>query len=1193
MLCPHVTCALGTSGQRFPAAFLGILLLWPSGTYAQSKIRQLPAPGLGQSQELALPPAETHRWTFNLRVGEFVSVKVLQIGIDVVLRVRKPTGTVQAEFDSPNGPMGREAAAWITDSQGTWTVEVAPFDPARNGRYRLTFVEERAARLGDSTRITLSDSARRLVAQAIQAPASPAKQAQVFASYQRAISLYEMAGERDAVAEMLTLESQDRFFAGQHDTSAALARAAIPLWRSARDAEGEGRALRNLGLAFSARGMHDSAIVYVRRAALAFHEEALPLLEAEENMALGTMFESLGEPDSALKFYRNAITLVRHGNGRNAEGHMLVTLGKLLAQIGHADSALGPYRQALIISREEQDSLLEGRTLARLAHAFGTIHLRDSALVYYYQALNATRVARDTISQLGVLSSLGNMYLDDRPDSAFALLGEALRIADAAQNAPAQYYTLSNVGDAHNLLGAFDSTLRYYHRALDIATGLGDPHRKAMTRLMISRVYFALGRFDSAAFHAREGRTVAQESGDRAAVGDALSQLGRLHREVGRSDSAITYHREALRIAQGLGNPLQSADELDNMGINFTSSHQADSALKYHALALGARSAARDVDGQALTLTALAMAHASIGDVDSARALLDRAGGAVRQVQDRSLDERGAITNLGEMLEHASAGQAESTLAYDRRLLTIVRGMQTNQMGEARLLAVIGELFQTLDDPARAVAYFDSSATLFAPLREHAGEDADRLVFGEGLVQLFQRWSLAWLARSPAVGVNRAMQAALAVTERGRAKALLDLMRWSSRDAVETRGLGTVLTPAGADLSGEADVLLASLRRTHTASLIYLVTPDTLVTWLLAPSGDLQVRSRVAARDSLARLVESLRGGLGADSARGRMARGADDRPREQEQGVGVGTTGADAFTVAAAQLGDLLLPADFFASLPPGTEVVLLPHDLLGLVPFAALPVANGGTLGERYALRYAPSLAALNAAEAAPATSRGAGRNAMSQKSLIVGNPTMPSVQDTAGTPVQLESLDGAEEEARSIATRLKTTALTGSAATEEAVRARLNGVSLIHLATHGLAYGSEAQVRSSYVALAPGGGHDGLFTLGELLDDEKLRLQAELVVLSACQTGLGDMKQAEGTVGLQRAYLAKGARTVLVSLWSVADDPTRLLMERFYAHWLAGPGGPSKAEALRRAQNDVRTTSGYEHPRFWAGFQLVGAR
>jgi CHAT domain-containing protein len=147
-------------------------------------------------------------------------------------------------------------------------------------------------------------------------------------------------------------------------------------------------------------------------------------------------------------------------------------------------------------------------------------------------------------------------------------------------------------------------------------------------------------------------------------------------------------------------------------------------------------------------------------------------------------------------------------------------------------------------------------------------------------------------------------------------------------------------------------------------------------------------------------------------------------------------------------------------------------------------------------------------------------------------------------------------------------------------------------LHLATHGYAYATEGRARDSFLALAPGDGEDGLLTVGELLGDQDLGLSAELVVLSACQTGLGDLKRAEGTVGFQRALLARGARSVLVSLWSVSDVVTEEMMSAFYVHWLQDQDGPTKAEALHRAQQDVRATPGLEHPRFWGAFQLVGA-
>jgi len=275
--------------------------------------------------------------------------------------------------------------------------------------------------------------------------------------------------------------------------------------------------------------------------------------------------------------------------------------------------------------------------------------------------------------------------------------------------------------------------------------------------------------------------------------------------------------------------------------------------------------------------------------------------------------------------------------------------------------------------------------------------------------------------------------------------------------------------------------------------------------------------------------------------------------------------------------------------------ELVVIPQGPLALIPFAALPLDSKGTpVGSRYAVRYAPCLTSLGEAESRarpdPARESGANRNA-----LVAANPTMPTVFTSAGASVRLAPLSGAETEGRWIAERLGTSALTGDRASEGQVRSQLAVAPVVHLATHGYAYASETRSRDSFIALAPSEARDGLLTVGEILDDPTISLRADLVVLSACQTGLGDVKAAEGTVGLQRALLAIGARSVLVSLWNISDEATELLMRHFYTHWLDDADRPSKAEALRRAQADVRGAPGsrYHHPRYWAGFQLVGAR
>ena len=201
------------------------------------------------------------------------------------------------------------------------------------------------------------------------------------------------------------------------------------------------------------------------------------------------------------------------------------------------------------------------------------------------------------------------------------------------------------------------------------------------------------------------------------------------------------------------------------------------------------------------------------------------------------------------------------------------------------------------------------------------------------------------------------------------------------------------------------------------------------------------------------------------------------------------------------------------------------------------------------------------------------------------------MPDIPPSFHLRVQLDSLRSARREAEWVGQRLGAPALLGSAATEAEVRRRLPSTPIAHFATHGFAFTSDADVRKSFVALAPDERDDGLLTVGEIIDSLP-RLHAELVVLSACETGLGDVRQAEGTVGLPRALLARGARSVIVSLWNVDDRATALLMQRFYVHWLDDADHPTKSRALERAQSDVRAVPRFASARYWGAFQIVGA-
>jgi len=289
------------------------------------------------------------------------------------------------------------------------------------------------------------------------------------------------------------------------------------------------------------------------------------------------------------------------------------------------------------------------------------------------------------------------------------------------------------------------------------------------------------------------------------------------------------------------------------------------------------------------------------------------------------------------------------------------------------------------------------------------------------------------------------------------------------------------------------------------------------------------------------------------------------------------------------------LLPSE------PGARVLVVPQGALFLVPFAALEDAAGAPLVARYALSLTPSMQTLALTGARKRLARGDG------PALVVGNPLMPRYVPSPGAaPLEVPALPGAEDEARAVADLLHATPLTGAAATKPAVLQAALEARYVHLATHGFlddfteraqndanpyvrrltlledSGGGNHSRTPGLLALAPSASDGGMLTADEIA---QARTQAELVVMSACDTGRGAIND-EGVIGLSRAWMSAGVPSVLVSLWSIPDEPTRELMETFYRRLQAGSG---KSEALREAMQATRAK--YPKTAYWAAFVLMG--
>ena len=251
--------------------------------------------------------------------------------------------------------------------------------------------------------------------------------------------------------------------------------------------------------------------------------------------------------------------------------------------------------------------------------------------------------------------------------------------------------------------------------------------------------------------------------------------------------------------------------------------------------------------------------------------------------------------------------------------------------------------------------------------------------------------------------------------------------------------------------------------------------------------------------------------------------------------------------------------------------EILIVPDRSLYKIPFAALKDENGSYLSETFRIRVVPSLTTLKLIQERPAT------QCNDRGVLIVGDPDVNYVRP------RLSQLSFARKEAKMIAEWLGVQPLLGCQATKQAVLEAMHSASLIHFAAHGDAERGEivlAPVRPVNRTL-----HQDDFVL-TTADVSEVKLTAKLVVLSCCHSAHGQIR-AEGVVGIARAFLGSGARSMLVALWAIEDKATEQFMGRFYEHLVLGK---SSSESLHQAMKWMRE-NGFPEERQWAPFMLIG--
>jgi CHAT domain-containing protein/tetratricopeptide (TPR) repeat protein len=1211
---------------RAPLALQALFALLATNA-APVAAQEIPALKVGTPVVRDLKGGETHTYTVTLEAGDLLDAAVQQRGIDVVARLVAPDGAKVLEVDSPNGMVGPEPVAFIASSAGTFHLEVSSLEPkASPGRYQATLRAKRPATAADRRRIggarldavanrlraggkTDEARAQKLLALvAYEAPADGASPIEQVLAAGDAVS-YRLACEKDEFlavtvkqrgkdvsvvaygpdgatiaagdslngawgAEMLAFvakqpgpywlqvqaksrpDTQGRFELRVSErrtaTQADLDRAEshsieLQAYRQLRTPEGVSLAERAAALREKAVGPeHPDLISALRLQCRAYsspgHFEKLPAV-CSRALALAERIYGPEDPGLVWDYYHAGAARIAVGDADEAQrylnrGLMLLERahGPESAEVAFYLSTVAPYWMSRGFFLQERDCYERSVAIRRKLVTDNPVELSSY------------------VNELGTV----NMRLGDYARAEQCHL-EALALVEKAVGPESGYVgaVLNNLGIVYQKKGDLDRAESCLERALAIFLPSSDPKDAAFPLTNLGQIYEAKGDFARA--EATYNRVLAingnAETSDINNAGLFL-KMSRLYRRAKRYEEAEGLARRTLlaverRFGSGGNNQLVAGAIRELAVVCSDTGRTAEAmALFRRLLVSDEASLGRYHPDIAATLQDLTTLAWSAGDTSEAEALLAR----LQDTREHFLALNLAVGSERQRLLHLDLYAHDVDLAISFNIRSAASSAAAARLA---LETVLRRKGRTADATAASIEAARRRASpeqlrLFDELGDARSELAALTLSERGALGADQRRKRLDETAARVDDLERRLAATSAEYR----------ARFQSVTLGEVRG---AIPPDSALVEFAVYQPFDPITRTYGAARYVVYTLSNTGEPQFADLGDAESINRLA-HDFRARLADPQ---ADVDATLRPLARELDERVMRPVRQL---TENA--------------------------TRLLVSPDGALNLVPFAAFVDEGNNYLIERYAISYLTS-----------------GRDLLrfgkhvesAQPALIVANPDFQTAAPVT-KPLNPERtravnlanpnflpLPGTEEESRVVGRLIPgSVVLTRGRATKAAVE-RTRAPWLLHVATHGFFVPDATRIEDpllrSGLALAganrrDAGRGDGLLTALEVSGLDLWGTQ--LVVLSACDTGVGDVRTGEGVYGLRRALVLAGSETQVLSLWDVDDIATRDLMRGYYTALLAGTG---RAEALRSVQIKMLSSGRRKHPAYWAGFITSG--
>ncbi len=756
-----------------------------------------------------------------------------------------------------------------------------------------------------------------------------------------------------------------------------------------------------------------------------------------------------------------------------------------------------------------------------------------------------------------------------------------------------QVTALDRAGRLSRIIGRYEDALWCFHQALQLYRQRNDRVGTALMLSHLSGVYADTGDFTKAAQTLQEGLALSRVLADRYLEKSLLLRAMIVEKGRGNLATALQFGEQALAIVVGrptnasIKQPLIVAMELQyNMGLVYAALDQHQKAIAMFHLAFQYAREVHVPQVQAFVLGDLAWSQFKTGAVTTALETITQALSALQQGGGNKHFESKFLFTRAEV-QRAQGHLTEALTSYRQAIATLEQARSVSiptEISRAGIVASRHNVFagaidfllnqqQTAEALEVAEAYH---ARAFLDVLTEAGIESSQALSPaqrEEEDTLFAQ--IARLQKELWNPELKAEEEPLLNRKLGEAETALEAFRLKLRRA--NPRYASVEAPhliKAADLAKDllkADTALVEFVLSEKKSFAWVIHRDKLISVVLPPGKEIEA------------LVANYR-----HEFSGRIS----------------SLTALQAMTKQKAQgqklYEKLFLPLD--AHLTTASKLIIVPDGALAYLPFETLvsEINHRPTyLMERFAISYAPSASALAALQAVKPTATAPAKGFIAFGDPVYAKPnTTPldvnlgaNINEAAVRNFDLKQLPYTRTEVNEIAALFppaESRVFLGLDAQEQTVKtAPLHQYRYVHFAAHS--YVDEAQPARSGIILSmlTDSQEDGMLQMGEVM---RLKLQANLVTLSACRTGLGQLLNGEGMIGLTRAFFYAGADSVAVSLWNVNDIATAALMKSFYKNLQQGK---AKDEALREAKLELLkgTQRAWRHPYYWAAFILVG--